>query len=125
MIPKLSHAQLRQAGLALLVLVVVLLAVVGALTVRACDEHEEPPAPVDTTAIDVSTSKRAAEAAAQSETKIRAIEQEHQQALDTFTVEQEQAYEQVREQGPQEVAKWLTDFNRDLQQKPKAPPKKK
>lgn len=48
------------------------------------------------------------------EKKIEQIEEEHQEAIKSFNEEQEAEYEQVKGEGPEAVADWLTDFNRDL-----------
>ena len=46
--------------------------------------------------------------------RLREIEAEHQAELDAFDEAQRDKYEHVREQGPDAVAAWLTDFNRGL-----------
>lgn len=48
------------------------------------------------------------------EEEIEEIEEEHKDAIESFNGKQRAEYEQVKSQGPDEVADWLTKFNRDL-----------
>lgn len=48
------------------------------------------------------------------ETELREVEAQNREALESFDADQREKYETVRRQGPEEVARWLSDFNRQL-----------
>lgn len=65
---------------------------------------------------------REAQAEAEAEAQIEALEQRHHAALEEFDRAERDKYERVRAQGPDAVARWLTDFNRSLRESPPSAP---
>ncbi len=116
----------QQLVYVLAVAVAVLLTLAAVLTWRACQTPEVVSVPlpeVPAAAIEAKASAQAAQVARENEEKIQQLERQNAEALRTFTNEQEAQYEEVREQGPKEVAKWLSEFNRSLKKKPAPKPK--
>lgn len=102
--------------------VVVLLIIVGVAFFAGfscsggCDPAppDLPPAAIDAGPAMVELDAREDAAIAAAAEQLERIEREHQAELDAFDASQRRKYERVREQGPDAVAAWLTDFNRSL-----------
>lgn len=79
---------------------------------------DEPTVNVDTTKVDVKVEQQTKQAAQQAAQEIKVLEQKHAEVIEDFDIKQRQEYEQVKRQGPEKVARWLSDFNRDLKGEP-------
>lgn len=100
---------------ALAALFVVILVLVIA---RSCSNSlvviEKPEVEVDTSEVDDKTTEAQDEAKAEAEGKIEVLEKEHAEAIEKFDDDQRKEYEEMKDEGPDAVAEWLSDFNRDL-----------
>lgn len=75
---------------------------------------EEPNTTIDTREVDKATHEAEKLAREQSEKMIENLEETHSEDLEKFDEQQKREYEEVRKQGPNAVADWLTEFNRSL-----------
>ena len=114
---QLTRVQRWGAALAVTAVVLVLMFVAG-----RCSAPSVPPILIDV-GVDAGPGGAAIEAQRQAETErieaeLQAVEQEHRDALESFDASQREKYEAVRRQGPDEVARWLEEFNRHLRDSP-------
>jgi hypothetical protein len=75
---------------------------------------EAPVTTIDTSKADKAHEEAVKLAEEESEKMIEDLEAEHAEDLENFDEDQKDEYEEVRREGPSAVAKWLTDFNREL-----------
>lgn len=104
-----------------LLLVAVLVAVGIGVVVGRCSSTPAPSVVVVDTRIDAGPGEAAIELerraeVEQIEAELRQVEAENREALESFDADQREKYETVRRQGPEEVARWLSDFNRQLRE---------
>lgn len=78
---------------------------------------EQPITEVDTTEVDEATRQAQELAKQEADKMIHDLETEHAEDLKDFDEKQREEYEEVREEGPDAVAKWLSDFNKGLKER--------
>lgn len=92
---------------------------VGFLVGRCSSPPDQPTVVVLDTRVDAGPGEAAIELERAAEverieTELREVEAQNREALESFDADQREKYETVRRQGPEEVAQWLSEFNRQL-----------
>ena len=100
--------------------IVIIVAVLAFYLGRGCGSDgppiviEKPDVSIDAGGVDRNAKQQADESEAEAQEEIRKLEQAHAEDLDHFDDAQRQEYERIKKQGPDEVARWLSDFNKDI-----------
>lgn len=91
-----------------------LVAVIAFVAGRSCDGDIVPvidPGGIDAGPGEREIAERLDGALQQIDEQIANIERKHQEDLEAFNEEQRREYERVRQMSPEEVARWLNDWN--------------
>jgi hypothetical protein len=111
--PKLPRLAVIALALFGLVLVVVFLATISR-SCSGCSPIDVPPEGIDAGPGLEIIDAQEREAELETQRRLDAIERAHEEDLAAFDEQQRRKYEHVREQGPDAVAAWLTEFNRRM-----------